>query len=275
VPTFPANELPTMEAPADPATSWFTALGAMVMLDICADDGTCEQSIATYLSSQATHLDEASFTIVCDTESRPAAYATWPKGSLPSGSPPVLLRLCAPFDNLSSLQAEAYQAIANQVVWNGPNPCLPSTHADSAQVDFYAGVGYALVLLAKSAYHQRFPVRDYFAVEILPALHHGQCKFYLSRDGQAKALVTWAWLSEEVEKQIHATGRALQLCEWDCGNRLFFNDWITPYDNIKHVLRNMSQKVFPDEVATSLRRNPDGTVRRINRWTGGNLRKSK
>jgi cytolysin-activating lysine-acyltransferase len=32
--------------------------------------------------------------------------------------------------------------------------------------------------------------------------------------------------------------------------------------------------VFPDTVATSLRRNHDGSVRRINRWTGVNIRKT-
>lgn len=35
----------------------------------------------------------------------------------------------------------------------------------------------------------------------------------------------------------------------------------------------MTHAVFPDEIATSLRRRPDGSVRRINRWTGANLRR--
>ena len=37
----------------------------------------------------------------------------------------------------------------------------------------------------------------------------------------------------------------------------------------------MWDNIFPNEIATSLRRNPDGTVRRINRWTGVNLRKAE
>ncbi|MEC3862328.1 toxin-activating lysine-acyltransferase [Mesobacterium sp. TK19101] len=142
-------------------------------------------------------------------------------------------------------------------------------------IDYYASVGYALELLAQSEYHRQFKLGDYFRVEILPALWCGQTRFYLTEEGIPTALVTWAWLSEEVQHDVHKTGRALTEDEWNCGDRLFFNDWITPYDNIREVLHDMTHNIFPDEVATSLRRNPDGTVRRVNRWTGVNLRKTR
>ena len=140
-------------------------------------------------------------------------------------------------------------------------------------IDYYASVGYALELLAQSGYHRQFKLGDYFRVEVLPALWCGQVRFYLSSKEIPTAMVSWAWLSEEVEREIHTTGRALTRDEWNCGYRLFFNDWITPFGNIREVLRDMTHNVFPDEIATSLRRNPDGSVRRINRWTGVNLRK--
>jgi hemolysin-activating ACP:hemolysin acyltransferase/aspartyl/asparaginyl beta-hydroxylase (cupin superfamily) len=140
-------------------------------------------------------------------------------------------------------------------------------------IDYYARVGYALELLAQSEYHRQYSLGDYFRVEILPALWCGQARFYLTPDGVPTALVTWAWLSEEVERDVHAAGRALKRDEWTCGDRLFFNDWITPYENIREVLQDMTQNMFLDEVATSLRRNPDGSVRRVNRWTGANVRK--
>ncbi len=56
--------------------------------------------------------------------------------------------------------------------------------------------------------------------------------------------------------------------EWNCGDVLFFNHWITPYGNICEVLHEMTHNVFPDEVAASIRRNPDGSVRRMNRGAG-------
>lgn len=140
-------------------------------------------------------------------------------------------------------------------------------------IDYYASVGYALELLAQSEYHRQFQLGDYFRVEILPALWCGQARFYLTPEGSPTAMVTWAWLSEDVERDVHATGRALREFEWTSGDRHFFNDWITPYGNIREVMHDISHNVFPDTVASSLRRNPDGTVRRINRWTGVNLRK--
>ena len=87
-------------------------------------------------------------------------------------------------------------------------------------------------------------------------------------------MVTWAWLSKEVERDVHATGRALVHDEWQCGNRLFINDWIAPYGNIRALTHDIGKNVFPDDVATSLRRNPDGSVRRVCRWTGSKRRKA-
>ena len=142
-------------------------------------------------------------------------------------------------------------------------------------IDYYASNGFALELLAQSKYHRQHQLGSYFRTEILPALWANQARFYLTEAGVPTAMVTWAWLSEEVEKEIHTTGRALTRDEWKCGDRLFFNDWITPYNNIREVLHDMTHVIFPDQVATSLRRNQDGTVRRINRWTGVNLRRTE
>jgi len=140
-------------------------------------------------------------------------------------------------------------------------------------LDYYVSTGYALELLAQSSYHRQQAIGNYFRTEVLPALWVNQARLYKTPEDVPVALVTWAWLSEEVEREVHATGRALQQHEWNCGDRLFFNDWITPYNNIREVLHDMTHNIFPDEVATSLRRRQDGSVRRINRWTGVNLRR--
>jgi len=139
-------------------------------------------------------------------------------------------------------------------------------------IDCYSGVGYALELLAQSEYHRQFPVGDYLRVEILPPLWQGQIRFYLSPQGFPTGMITWAWLSNEVLQDVLASGRALSPDEWNCGSQHFFNDWITPHNNIREIMQDMTTNVFPDTIATSLRRNPDGSVRRINRWTGVNAR---
>lgn len=139
-------------------------------------------------------------------------------------------------------------------------------------IECYSGVGYALELLAQSEYHCQFPVGDYLRVEILPPLWHGQIRFYLSPQGCPTGMITWAWLSDDVLQDVLASGRALAPDEWNCGSQHFFNDWITPHNNIREIMQDMTTNVFPDTIATSIRRNPDGTIRRINRWTGVNAR---
>lgn len=139
-------------------------------------------------------------------------------------------------------------------------------------VDYYSSVGYAVELLSQSEYHRQHRTGDYLRSEVLPALWCGQTRFYVTQEGLPSAMVTWAWLSESVETQVHASGRVLMGREWNCGDRLFINDWITPYHNVRDVLHDMTHNIFPDKVATSLRRNANGSVRRINRWTGVNLR---
>ncbi len=141
-------------------------------------------------------------------------------------------------------------------------------------IDPYASVGYALELLSQSEYHRQYSLGDYFRVEILPAIRFGQARFYLTPDGVPTALVTWAWLSAEVERDVHATGRSLARDEWNCGDRHFFNDWITPYGNMREVMFDITHRVFPNMVATCLRRHLDGSVHRISRWTGVNIRKA-
>lgn len=142
-------------------------------------------------------------------------------------------------------------------------------------VDYYAANGYALELLAKSKYHRQHALGNYFRAEILPAIWNNQVQFYLTTEGIPTAMVTWAWVSAEVQADVHSTGRSLMQDEWRSGDRLFFNDWVTPYNNIREIVHDMTHNIFPNEIATSLRRNMDGAVRRVNRWTGVQIRNAE
>lgn len=142
------------------------------------------------------------------------------------------------------------------------------------KLDYYLSTGYALDLLARSPYHREQQLGHYFRTEILPPLWENQVKFYVTSNYIPTAMVTWAWINEDVEREIHSSGRVLKHEEWSCGRRLFFNDWIAPYGNVRNVLHDVLHNIFPDvPSATSIRRNMDGTVRRVNRWTGINARR--
>jgi cytolysin-activating lysine-acyltransferase len=126
-------------------------------------------------------------------------------------------------------------------------------------------LGAVADLLAGSAYHRQFDPVSYIADEVLPPLMRGQAILALSGNGHPVALVTWARISAETEMMLHRTGRALLPAEWDAGPRLFFNDWITPGLPVWLLVHWLRDK-FPDQSASSLRRRPDRSIRRINAW---------
>lgn len=266
------NYLPPMpEAhPEHWALCLYRLLGASVLIDLDYWFGEAERSIADYYMALCGHLKDRSVFVGYDETKRPIGYVRWQERC--DSSSQALNRHAAPFGNLGTL-IQLYE----QHIFSGDVPPIDASRTsksdqDVASVDCYASVGYALELLSRSDYHGKFSLGTYFRTEILPAIWSGQARFHVTAEGVPTALVTWAWINPGVESALHETGRSLSEDEWNCGDKLFCNDWITPYGNIREVVHDMTQVVFPNAFATSLRRRPDGSVRRINRWTGANLR---
>ena len=134
--------------------------------------------------------------------------------------------------------------------------------------DVLTALGIAVHQLAGSPYHRQFPLSAYLPVEILPPVEGGQIRCYADTSGSPLGVVTWAWLSNDAVPDVHATGRSLASEEWSSGNNLFFNDWITHKTAFRPAMNEMCNHLFADCIATSLRRNQDGSVRRVNRWIG-------
>ncbi|APX11356.1 toxin-activating lysine-acyltransferase [Tateyamaria omphalii] len=141
--------------------------------------------------------------------------------------------------------------------------------------DVYRAIGVAERLLAQSDYHRVLPLASYMEVEIIPPVMAGQFKIYNDEDGMPEGMVTWAWINETVEAGLHQTGRSLRADEWQSGDRLFFNDWLSPETGMRRMLRDMTTHRFPDHVASAIRHNPDGTVRKINRFIGRNVPRTR
>lgn len=150
-------------------------------------------------------------------------------------------------------------------------PPPPFSHADD-HFDILAAIGLSIHHLAHSPYHQHQKLSYYLPVEILPPLKAGQLISFVESNGTPAGLVTWAWLSGSVHADLQNTGRAINTNEWNCGAQLFFNDWITNPGTFRTIMTDMTERVFPDGVATSFRRNRDGTIRKVNRWKGKNVR---
>ena len=133
-------------------------------------------------------------------------------------------------------------------------------------------LGLMLTALAQADYHRGFPIQHYVRVELIPAIERHQFWCFWDAGGEP-GFVTWAWVSPSVQDRLHHHGHALGANEWQTGSNLFFNDWVTPGGLVRAALRFCTRDIFPDDVATSLRRNADASVRKINRWTGVNRRR--
>lgn len=269
------NCLPVMpQAARFPAIDVYRRLGAIGFLDLQGAQGRSKKRIRDYYADLSDHLRAQSAFIGLNARGQPMGYATWTGN--PATGDVMIIHDAAPFGDGSDFHDQLWRHIGLSGDPAGPSGDeIGPRPGHGVNIDPYAGLGYAIELLALSGYHRNFRLADYLCVEILPALSAGQLRFYLTDEGIPTGMVTWAWLSADIERQIHETGRALSSGDWRCGERLFFNDWITPYENIREVLHDMTHNIFPDQRATGLRRNPDGSVRRVNRWTGAKLRKSK
>lgn len=140
--------------------------------------------------------------------------------------------------------------------------------------DALTALGVTIGQLADSPYHRQFKLSYYLPVEILPPLKANQLRCFLGAEGTPLGLTTWAWLSDDLRHDIHKTGRALQPDEWTGGSHPFVNDWITEPRAFRAVMAEKRDVLFPDHIVSSLRRNTDGSVRRVNKWVGRNLQRA-
>ena len=136
------------------------------------------------------------------------------------------------------------------------------------EFDALTALGMVVYLLATSPYHKKFSLPSYLPIEIIPPIQCRQFYCFVDEQGNPVGLVTWAWLSKITQQNVHDYGRALLGNEWVQGSNLFFNDWIVDARVFRSVMGYMTKEIFPNEVASSLRRNQDGSVRRVNKWKG-------
>ena len=176
-------------------------------------------------------------------------------------------------DILPSAFLEKHEQAANEPPELRFAPATP--WVQPLKFDALTGLGMTIQQLATSPYHQQFKLSYYLPVEILPPLKAGQFRCFLNAEGHPVGLTTWAWLTDEQKRDIHKTGRELQPKEWTGGAHPFVNDWITEPAAFRAVMTEKRDVIFPDHIVSSLRLNPDDSVRRVNKWTGRNLQKAQ
>lgn len=141
-----------------------------------------------------------------------------------------------------------------------------SAPAPDRKIDYFEALGMMTQLALQSPLHRRWYIGD-IEVNFLPALHAGQCKIYLDENRLPTSLVTWALVDDEASTLLKEHGRTPPHDRWSAGDNLWFIDVIAPFGHPRHLIRDLHDNHFPAvDVAHAVRRNPDGSIRRIQTW---------
>lgn len=90
-----------------------------------------------------------------------------------------------------------------------------------------------------------------------------QFKIYLDEQNNPVGFVTWAWL-DNAARDIVLEGNAVPGFDaWNAGSHLMLNDFVAPWGHATYMTNDMRTVVFPDKKGFALRRNQDGSVRKL------------
>ena len=103
-------------------------------------------------------------------------------------------------------------------------------------------IGATLLLIMKSATHKHLFASE-FEWRVLPAIATKQSRIFRSEKNEPVAFISWASVSEEVEKRILATGSVkLASNEWLSGDKVILVDVISPVIPSQKILEEFQEK---------------------------------
>jgi cytolysin-activating lysine-acyltransferase len=110
---------------------------------------------------------------------------------------------------------------------------------------------------------------------VLPPIANGQYSI-VENDGYPVAYCSWAWLDKESEEKYILNPGELDPDSWNCGDRLWFIDWISPFsEKYTWALRSALAKKFPNEVARALRVKKGNKTGRVINFSGAALSRAE
>lgn len=124
-----------------------------------------------------------------------------------------------------------------------------------------AVLGEAVWLYSCSDLHRKWSIGSIHKW-ILPALKHDQYRIY-HRANKPIGFVSWGWLSETVESDYVRQPNKLMPDDWTSGERGWILDFVAPFGDAKHIIRDLRHNVFPDKVGRMLRVKSGGDTMKI------------
>jgi hemolysin-activating ACP:hemolysin acyltransferase len=147
-----------------------------------------------------------------------------------------------------------------------PPPVFTQQHIGGAMSKMIsASIGDVAVVFSKSAAHKHHTLADLHWL-ILPAVYAGQVYIAEAQDVDGGfrapiAVVTWARVSEEVDRRLTETaGQSLRLRpdEWASGDRFWLIDFVGEPVGLRSALASLVKGIFKDQKVKIVTRTPEG-----------------
>ena len=131
----------------------------------------------------------------------------------------------------------------------------------------YRLLGEVTSLLMSSDLHKQYKFSDLVYFFLTP-IHLNQFRIYKNTQGKPVGLVTWAFLSDEIEKKYMSMKYNLAAKDWNSGKNLWFIDFLAPYGDMKMVAKDLRNNIFPNHRGKSVKMDATGRIKGIGEWKG-------
>lgn len=126
-------------------------------------------------------------------------------------------------------------------------PCLNDQPINHLEV-----LGMISWLWIHSPLHQDWP-SALMDIHVLPAVARRQFLIIRNKNGLPIHYTSWAFFDEERERQYLQNTNSICFDDWNCGDRMWFIDWIAPHGGSRSFIEKLRREFFPDGAAFALR----------------------
>lgn len=143
------------------------------------------------------------------------------------------------------------------------------TQASIKQRKHYMLLGEVTSLILQSRLHHRYAIVR-ILTRTIPALKNNQFKIYYDKL-KPVGYVSWAYISDEVEEKFKKADYDLKPDEWNCGDNLWFVEFVAIDGYATKFIDYLKKEVFADKIARSNRVDEQGQFIRHDVWKGINI----
>lgn len=122
-----------------------------------------------------------------------------------------------------------------------------------------SALGAAVLLATKAPTHKYLFAHD-FEWLVVPAIATKQFSLFRNKQGEPIAFVSWAKVNEDVENRLQSGIMRLSPADWNCGEKTYIIDIISPFTPTTNILKQLAKGQFKDKEVSILRPNQDQTA---------------